>query len=61
MTVNWVNRNVYVKVRFKVMLLRLFHDEVQGLQWKEFSFLFFFFFFFKWEYAFVETLDCQPP
>lgn len=53
-TVMWVNRNVYVKVRFKVMLLRLFHAEVQGLQWKKFSF----FFFFKWEYAFVETLIC---
>lgn len=53
MTVKWVNRNVYVKVRFKVMLLRLFHAELQGLQWKEFSFLFF---LFKWEHAFVETL-----
>lgn len=53
-TVMWVNRNVYVKVRFKVMLLRLFHAEVQGLQWKKFSF----FFFSKWEYAFVETLIC---
>lgn len=52
MTVKWVNTNVYVKVIPKVMILRLFHSEVQGVQG------FSLFISFKWEYIFVETLVC---